>query len=153
MAASSRASSSSRPFAVRSASVASGRRATSMSVAYPAARRMRSRVSTRGIARPASYAARVACEVPALSASARKVSPASRRVRRRVRAASTTPVYLLVSDPIPPTVGAASARRRLGTDLQFLEGQVAVELRLLREAEHALPDDVALDLVGSAGDP
>src|SRR3954451_8368977 len=45
-----------------------------------------------------------------------------------------------------------SSPGRLRADLQLLERDVTVDLRLLRQTEHALPDDVALHLVGPAGD-
>src|SRR6187399_2372330 len=40
----------------------------------------------------------------------------------------------------------------LGADLEILERDVAVDGRLPRQPEHAVADDVALDLVGAAGD-
>ena len=57
-----------------------------------------------------------------------------------------------------PARGRRGGRRapttpsRLGADLQLLERDVAVHLRLLRQPEHAFADDVALHLVGAAGD-
>src|SRR5690349_12398884 len=46
---------------------------------------------------------------------------------------------------------ASSTRRLLGL-ADVAEGDVLVDLRFLREAEDALADDVALDLVGAAAD-
>src|SRR3546814_1842181 len=46
----------------------------------------------------------------------------------------------------------SSAVRSLGADGEVAERHVLVGARLAREAEHALADDVALDLVGAAPD-
>src|SRR5439155_24400132 len=40
----------------------------------------------------------------------------------------------------------------LCTDAQLTEGEVAVDIRFSGQAKHALADDVALDLAGTAGD-
>src|SRR5262245_24851039 len=40
----------------------------------------------------------------------------------------------------------------LGADLELAEGHAGVHPGLLGKAEHALADDVSLDLVGAAGD-
>ena len=43
-------------------------------------------------------------------------------------------------------------RRLLPTFDRFLPGDVAIDPRFLGESQYALADDVALDLVGAAGD-
>src|SRR5207248_8704701 len=48
---------------------------------------------------------------------------------------------------LPPSNSGA-----LRTDAQLAEREVAVDIRLSRQAEHPLADDVALDLAGAAGD-
>jgi hypothetical protein len=68
-----------------------GERTTSGS--NPAARRMRSSVSTRGTLVAVSYDASVVCEVSARAASSRWDSPAWRRARRRSDALSTSRCY------------------------------------------------------------
>src|SRR5690349_23982556 len=92
---------------------------------------MRSRVSTRGTARPASYAASVAWDVPARSASPRSDSPAITRAVRNVRAASTEAAY---------HPGIRSDTTSFGSEaLAGVESDaLAIEHRVLDDGEHEL---------------